>query len=334
MAFSATPKYDKNGRLISVQKPGVKRPSPQTAPKTGGLAARFEAGTQRPYTPQPVTNRPMASAAPSPVMWSPGGTNTAGPVGGPRDMSYSSGISPSGGPTGTGMGAVPIGGGVVQGPNGTMYSAAGTAGPQGTSVPGATTDLDKSLTGLAASFDPTLLNYVYAQPELILRQLMMNQGQKPDGANSGLYTATTPYVDALNAILPLAFAGGGPPDQSSGINWIGSQLQQGMQPGGQGIDFTQVLNALRSQTRDASSAAGQYFTRPGLDPIDQYNRLKDVVMGAANVGLPPQFADAMKGALSSAFNTYMGNFTSAGAPKDQNFLPYFLNSHNGYIRGY
>jgi hypothetical protein len=206
-------------------------------------------------------------------------------------------------------------------------STVNSAATRGTSDP-----ISDPLTGFASSFTQDMLPYLYQQPELILRELLKQGGLSPDGANSGLLTVMTPYIDALNKILPLAFNGGGPPSESAPINWLAAQAEQGRTPGAGGISFGNILDALKSQTKDPASAAFDYFMRPGLDPNDQYNRARETILGAAGATLPPQFQDAMSGALSSAFLRFMGDMSTGKA--EGNFLPFFLDQKRGYTRGY
>jgi hypothetical protein len=226
---------------------------------------------------------------------------------------------------------------VALSPSGPGYDVSAASALPGGSFTGASTGgtggtggLTAPLTGLAGSFDPALLQYVYAQPELILKQLMTNNGQLPLTRNSGLFTAGTPYMDALMTILPLAFGGNGQPDSSSAINWLGQQMQSGMTPGGQGINFGGVLDAARSQLGDPSSAAAQYYNAPGMDPLDQISKMKELVLGAGSMGLAPQFQTALKNALNTASLNYMSQFTTG--QNSQNFAPWFLNSD--YLNGY
>jgi hypothetical protein len=187
-------------------------------------------------------------------------------------------------------------------------STVNSAATRGTSDP-----ISDPLTGFASSFTQDMLPYLYQQPELILRELLKQGGLSPDGANSGLLTVMTPYIDALNKILPLAFNGGGPPSESAPINWLAAQAEQGRTPGAGGISFGNILDALKSQTKDPASA-------------------RETILGAAGATLPPQFQDAMSGALSSAFLRFMGDMSTGKA--EGNFLPFFLDQKRGYTRGY
>lgn len=189
------------------------------------------------------------------------------------------------------------------------------------------------LTGFAARFSEAMLPYVYAQPEILVNELLKSQGMNGLGNNSGLLTALTPYADQLSALMPLAFGGQGQPSTSAPINWLADTLGAAMKPGGGGgVSFGGVMDQLMAATKDPESAAAQYLMAPGMDPIDQFNKTKELVSAASGLGLAPQFQQAMRNAMNSAFLRYMDGFTSGDATG--NFLPFFLNKDRGYMTGY
>lgn len=273
--------------------------------------------TRAPLAPSgPQYARPGAAPPPKPTPIAPPVYNTSGGIAGAAQR----GDYPN--PTVAGQTAAQInqrsqavgGGDIATGQNGGTGSS-NITGP---------------LTGFASAFPADMIPYLYAEPENILQQVMRNQGQSPLTGNSGLYAAATPYMDALMSILPLAFGGKGISNQSDPLNWLAEQMGQGMKPGGAGIDFGSVLNALQSQMKNTSSATSQYFTAPGMNPLDQYAKAKEVLLGSASAGLPPQFQAALKNAMETAHAQYMGNLTTG--KQAGNFLPWFLNS--SYTQGY
>jgi hypothetical protein len=293
------------------KKPGTLTPRPQP----GGTQA-VRGGTSQSMG-VPITPRPTPTSAPPRPPIAPGGV--------PQQFAGEGGLG-----AGTTGGGVAGSASVPYNPDGTRGVGGGIAASNLAPGNGQNTDLSAPLTGLAGSFDPSLLQYVYAQPELILKQLMQNNGQSPLTGNSGLFTAATPYMDALMSILPLAFGGGGQPNASAPINWMGDMMQQGMTPGGQGIDFGSVMRAAQDQLKNTSSATSQYYNAPGMDPLDQINKMKELVLGAGSAGLAPQFQTALKNALNSASLNYMGKFTTG--QQAGNFPSWFLNS--SYLNGY
>jgi hypothetical protein len=206
---------------------------------------------------------------------------------------------------------------VFQGPQEALnaYAAQGVNGPTNPvntgntgAIGGAVTD---PLHGFAKNFDPALLPYVYAQPELILSALMQKQKMDPFGQQAGLFTAATPYMDALNAIMPLAWGASGQPGPSEPVNWLAKMMQEGLTPGGAAIDFGDVLTQLgRVDPSDEQSVLGAMLAGVGMDPLDQISKLKQIVLGGAQGGLAPQFQSAVQNMLNAAATKYMGGFTT------------------------
>lgn len=250
---------------------------------------------------------------PRPALWNAAGTPNSAPAGGimPRPTVTPPPLTPLVQQPGGGSDAVAAGARIAAA-RGTDASVAGPVATKtvNTGSSGATGDVSDAATGFAKAFKGDMLPYVYAQPELILRELMRQQGLDPTGRNAGLYTAATPYMDALNAILPLAFGATGPAGPSSAVNWLASMAQQGMTPGGRTINFQDVmdrLGAINMGRADNGDVLAGMLGATGMDPLDQINAVKQIVLGAAQGGLPPQYQRAVQNMLNAAAVNYMGN---------------------------
>lgn len=174
-------------------------------------------------------------------------------------------------------------------------------------VPGGVTD---PLSGLAGTFTPGFLPTAMQQPEFILQALMQQMGQNPLGNQAGMFNAMTPYMDALMAISPVAWGGNTVPSNEQVVNWAGKLAQQGMTPGGAGINFGNVASSLAGI--DPTSHVGAGLAGPELSPQDQINRAKSILMGAADQGVSPFFQSAISNYITRQALDWMGNYGQTG----------------------
>jgi hypothetical protein len=129
-------------------------------------------------------------------------------------------------------------------------------------------------------------------------------------------------MDALNAVMPLAWGGQLPPDPSAAVNWLAKMGQQGITPGGAAIDFGDVMRSLQGLGKDTPGFASLFGT--GLAPADQVNAAKQIVYGAAQAGLPEFFQRAVQNMMNQAALAYTtGQYTNAKPAGFNTALPNF-----------
>lgn len=179
-------------------------------------------------------------------------------------------------------------------------------------------------TGFAAQvgYRPEAIQSLLAQPELILADLMSQRGMSPNGAGAGLMALGTPYMDALNAVMPLAFGGGLPNTPWSPINWLAQMGQQAITPGGAAIDFHDVMRQLGGLAPGSATYDSLYGT--GMSPLDQVNATKQIVYGAAQAGLPEFFQRAVQNQMNAAALDFLrGQYGKAAPAAFAGSLPNF-----------
>lgn len=288
--------------------------NPQSVARLQGITTRYaqQQAARRTGT-APTYSGPLyqqMSASPGPSSSLAAGTPTGSGILGRLSAELAAG-SPSAASVGTGSAALPIGAQSTSNAAGTFPTASGSTYPT-----------EKTLTGAAADFSNVYLPDVLANPDVITARMLQNRGIDPFGTGTGLMQAMSPYMDAVRALLPLAWGGNMPPSTSSPINWMDQRAKMGITPGGPAFDFRTVMDTLGGLGRNSDTY--QMLYGEGMSPEDQVNATKQMVYAAAQLGLPPEFQRSVQNQMNAAALKFYLDQYQGGQPRNfGSFVPNF-----------
>lgn len=171
--------------------------------------------------------------------------------------------------------------------------------------------------GAASIYAPGQTSFIYG-PEgegILARDVLAALGF--DNPNAGALPSLTDYMRFAQP-LALLMAGGAFPTEESVLNFALDFGQQGLTPGGRGIDTPAALAALAQGLSDPNSPLHYYISGPGMDPEDS-DRMFRYLLSAATGGLHPVAQRAFMDAADEAYVQYQraathGDLPTSGAP--------------------
>lgn len=173
-------------------------------------------------------------------------------------------------------------------------------------------DLMTPWTGFSSAFLPSASGQIFDNPQVMLMQAMQNMGM-PMAGNIGTYQMAAPQTDYANALAFLALGGQGglqgygATGDPNMINWMGNYLQQGLTPGGMGIDFTKGLSALQGAIGGGGINNPLASLINSGDPSQQIDMYKRIALPLAAASLHPLAARAFQNAINMGADQYLYN---------------------------
>lgn len=335
---SMNPGYtvDKNGKLVKLPKQSVPAPPPLGS---GGRAGTISAvpkpiKTNTPTTSLVAQNEGNAVAAPSKTGTKapPLNQNSAVPLGGGTTVARTQvprAVSPA----------------IDDGSQGTRLGYAAASTPA-TNVPGSlpTDDVMDRMNGFASRYDPSQINQIMDDPNIVLEDVLKSLGF---GVGNARLAEMGPYAEnMLNLAGMMQMSGSmGGADQADEtmLNTIAELMSNGMGQGGQSVDYQNALGMLMKPQgamdeylfgiNRKDPATGEMIRDPTFGLSQQAQALAPMFQ-AATQGVNPFTQRAMASAYRGAEHAAQGALArgqNTGA--DPRILNYLKTALGGIIPG-